>query len=401
MTEKRGTGARPNSGSNIKRYKSLDDVRVKIDAIDIQLAALLAERMALSNEIADVKAELNISVNCPARENEVLAKVGQASSDTDLSRAICQIYETIFSCSRKVQERRNSRKDQDPLFFPQVTIVGMGLIGGVMARLIRDRVPQTKIVGVDVDERSLQEAVASKLIDDAELDLKRAVRGSQLIILAASPDTNLQLLSELIPVLKRRQLLIDVGSVKAPVVNAVNQAKLAADFVGGHPLFGNERSGLAASANVNTDSAVFCVTPSKRTSEMSLRRLVRWLSGLGLNAIVLDAEKHDKIVATTSHLIQLLSLALGTQLAELCNETGADSVSALCGPSVRQMLRLMNSPSELWLQIGDQNKTEVSSALRSLAEKLHHLGDAVADGDKELIRQAFETARTVADKLNK
>jgi prephenate dehydrogenase/chorismate mutase len=397
MTQKRGAGA----GSNIKRYKALDDVRRRIDEVDVQLAALLAERLALSGEIADVKAELNISIKDPSRENEVLTRVGHASSDADVAKAICQIYETIFSCSRNVQTRRKAKKKREPLFFPQVTIVGMGLIGGVMARLIRERVPQTIIIGVDIDERSLHEAVASNLIDRAELDGKRAVRRSQLVILAASPDANLKLMSDLGSALKRRQLLIDVGSVKSPLVSAVNQAKLTADFVGGHPLFGSERSGLSASANVNTEAAVFCVTPSKRSSEMSLRRLIRWLSGLGLNAMIVDADKHDRVVATTSHLVQLLSVAVGAQLAKLCKDAGTDTVGALCGPSVRQLFRLMSSPSDLWLQIIDQNRAEIASALQALSTKLSALSKAVADGDKQLVQQAFETARAAAAKLAK
>jgi prephenate dehydrogenase len=342
-----------------------------------------------------VKAELNIGIKDPGRELEVLDKVADASSDPAVSAAIRDVYETVFDCSRQIQRSNARKKNVEPIYFPQVTIVGMGLIGGVIARLIRENVPQTKVIGVDVNAGPLHEALALGLIDRAEADLKKSVIRSSLVIVAASPDANLRLLEELAPVLKKRQLVVDVTSAKSTIVEAADKLKCSADFVGGHPLFGSERSGPTASTGVKAAEAVFCLTPCKKSSDMSLRRLIRWLGVLGLKTAVIDAPIHDHIIASTSHAVQLLTVALGMKLSDLADEVGMDQVLSLCGPGVKQLARLMNSPADLWSQIAWQNKDEIALALQELIRTLNTINDAVLSDDKAALSDAFKKARRI------
>src|SRR5262249_25391142 len=157
--------------------------------------------------------------------------------------AIKTLYEMIFDISRNMQiSAQNEDLDQAeaPRYFTQVTIVGLGLIGGTMARLIKKHLPTTKIIAVDREE-VLAQAANLGLVDDGIADWKKAVKKSQksqLIILAAAPAENIKLLNEIAPSLKRRQLVIDVSSTKAKIARQAEQVDLhGADFIGGHPFF--------------------------------------------------------------------------------------------------------------------------------------------------------------------
>ncbi|MGH9548790.1 MAG: prephenate dehydrogenase/arogenate dehydrogenase family protein, partial [Terriglobales bacterium] len=343
MTDKKNART-SSSKSNIRRYQSLDQVRKRIDEVDAEIARLLAERLALASEVAALKIDLNISIKDGAREQEVLDRVTTAASDAHICAAIREIYQTIFACSRQLQRIDAARACamEAPVYFPQITIVGLGLIGGTLARLVRETVPETRIIAVDSDADALNQAVEEGIINRGEADLRKAIARSALVILAATPEANMQLLSEMAPHLSKRQLVIDVTSIKSPIVEAAEQAKLKADFIGGHPMFGSERSGFEASQAVQADGAVFCLTPAGRSSEISLRRLIRWLGALNLKAHVIEAAQHDKVLARTSHAVQLLAVAVGSGLADLCEQAGRDTVSSLCGTSMRQLSRLMS-----------------------------------------------------------
>ena len=399
MPRKPGADTGNQNGSNVKRYQALEEVRQRIDEVDSQLAPLLAERLELAKKVADVKAELNLSIKDSGRESDVLNKVARASEENAISHAIRDVYSLIFEHSRQIQRRSTGSRIAEPLYFPQITIIGLGLIGGVMARLVKERVSQTRIVALDIDTKSLQDAAELGVIDQVETDLAKAVNNSALIILAASPDANLELIEKLAPLLKKRQILIDVTSAKSAIVAASAQIKSGAEFIGGHPLFGSEKTGFAAGANVIADGAVFCLSPASKSSEISLRRLMRWLTLLGLKVDVIEAGTHDRILANTSHLVQLLIVALGAQISDLAGECGSERVFSLCGPAFKQLARLMNSSSNLWWQISRQNQTEISEALRSLSQALLSISESIASGDKTALEQAFVKSREVAEGL--
>jgi len=395
--------------SDQERHQALEAVRQRIDQVDAELSALLSERFLLSLEVAAVKADLNIGVKDPAREQKVLDRVGAASDRQDIAAAIQTVYQNIFACSRKLQYREDavavSTAPQDKysaaaaegkqLVFPRVTIVGLGLIGGAIAHLIRSRLPNTWIVGSDIEGRNVDKAIELQLIDEGETDLIKAVSQSSLIVLAASPAANLTLLDQIGSALNQSQLVIDVTSVKSVIVQAAASLNLTADFIGGHPLFGSEKSGLDAAAAVTTDGAIFCLTPTGKTAESTIKRLMEWLSLLNLKADVVDAGTHDQVLARTSHAVQFLTIALGAELADLAEQCGVERVSSLAGPSVKQMARLMNSPSDLWCEIASQNQTQIVEALRSLAATLDVLSNAVATDDRSAINTLFERARSI------
>lgn len=402
MPSKKTAGS-ADSPNSIRRYQSLDAVRARIDEVDAELSNLLAQRLALTSEVAALKAELKIGIKDGAREREILSRVAESASSKPIAAAIQQVYETIFACSRQLQRTDAIARAaaQEPLYFPRVTIIGLGLIGGSMSRLIKNAIPTTTIVGCDPCAEASSAALEAGAIDMIEQDLRRAVQKSALVILAADPETNVQLISELAPIMRKRQIVIDVSSIKSKIVHFSDDTRMNCDFIGGHPLFGSEKSGFAASQLVQADGAVFCLTPGTRSSEISLRRVIRWLNALSLNVHVLDASTHDAIIARTSHCVQMLALTVASQLQELCNDTDDEAVVSMCGPAIRQFARLWNSPAQMWSQIARGNKEELARALGDLSERLRHLSVAVADNDQETLLSAFERARKMSALLQR
>lgn len=404
----------------------LEESRARIDELDELIATLINERLVLCQEIGEAKKRMNKPVLDDKREQEVLKRVASVATDPVIAKQLINIYTTMLAGSRGLQEdlsgSQNNQKDtprpkaqagteavpdskssesqpsqtRNPQrYFPTVTIIGLGLIGGTIARLIRKHSPKTNISALDSTD-VLQKALAEGLIDSAETKPEIAAERSSLIILAAPPEKNLELLRTIAPKLSRRQLIVDVTSTKQEICSEAEKIDLnGADFIGGHPLFGSQKSGLEASSAVAAEGALFCLTPTNKSSQMSVKRFRRWLEGLGLQPEETSPATHDKVLARTSHLIQLIAVALGSSIADLNLSAGEAN---LHGPAFKNLARLMESPSEMWLDLFHQNGDELKSAIDDLVKNLSVASNSLSKSDLDEIRVMFEKAKSLADR---
>jgi prephenate dehydrogenase/chorismate mutase len=396
----------------------LEESRARIDELDELIASLINERLMLCQEIGEAKKRMNKPVLDDKREKEVLSRVASVAANPVIARQLIDIYTTMLAGSRGLQENlteTTSPKAQaganvhaEPTsessdatlaqarnpqrYFPTVTIIGLGLIGGTLARLIRKHSAKTNITAVDSPE-VLQKALGEGLIDCAETKATAAAERSSLVVLAAPPEKNIELLETIAPKLSRRQLVVDVTSTKSKMCLAAESIDLnGADFIGGHPLFGSQQSGLEASSAVATDKALFCLTPISKSSQMSVKRFRRWLEGLGLEPVEATAETHDKVLARTSHLVQLIAIALG---AAICDQNVTEHDLKLHGPAFKNLARLMESPPEMWLDLFGQNKEELQKAIAELVEKLNLAADALKANEKSELAKLFQKAEKI------
>lgn len=350
----------------------LEEIRNRIDELDTQISACLNERLTLASELTEVKAQLGMAIKDRSREEHVLDRVSAIGESEQMRNAIRSTYERLFEVSRQIQQDKNIDPNATD-YFPQVTIFGVGLIGGSLARLIKRRMPETKIIGVDTQE-IMDEAVKQKVIDKGIMDPKQALQRSNLVILCASPAQNLNLLAEIAPFLSKRKLVMDVSSTKSAISKVADALNLkGADFIGGHPLFGSEKSGLAGALELNAEGSTFCIVPGAKASEISVRRLIRWMTALNLRVEVVGALEHDAIIARTSHLVQLVAVLLGEQLSRGLSDDEVAKLGRFSGPSLRQLSRLMKSPPAMWREIIEQNKNDVVLALSELQKGVDDL----------------------------
>ncbi|MBX9669449.1 MAG: bifunctional chorismate mutase/prephenate dehydrogenase [Candidatus Obscuribacterales bacterium] len=375
--------------------------REQIDTIDANMIDLLEGRLRLAEKIGDAKRSRDLPIQDCTREEQILSLIRKRVQHSSAKTAIEAIYKEVFNQCRKNQRVNAPAITSGVGQFSTVAFVGLGLIGGALARQIRSRLPETKIVAYDSNGVP-DNAIAEGVIDELRDDLLDAALECSLVILAATPEANVDNLLRLAPVLERGQLIIDVTSTKETICAVASKLPMKADFIGGHPMFGSEKSGYKNSKDVSVDEKSFLLTPTPHSSETSVKRLSNWISSIGLTPQITEAETHDTCLAITSHLVQLLMIALGNSLHSDDDDIETIAKRAtLSGPSFRGLSRLMASPSKMWIEILQLNKRHVLNAIDRFQSELYDLRVAIANNDEKSIELQFETASRIHRALSK
>jgi prephenate dehydrogenase len=231
------------------------------------------------------------------------------------------------------------------------------------------------VLGWSPDAAERAAALEQRAIDDAPRDTAAVARAADLLLLAAPPGANLQLLEALYPHLQRDSLITDVGSVKRGIVARAEALGIAARFAGSHPLAGSHDHGFQASRDNLFTGAVVYITPTRGGAHAAREVGQFWETVLAARAVVVDAAAHDAQMAVTSHLPQVIASLLGHYLAE-----HAPPGTPL-GPGAKDTTRLAASEPGLWTEILLMNRDALLPALRALKEPLGELARALESGD--------------------
>jgi prephenate dehydrogenase len=248
---------------------------------------------------------------------------------------------------------------------PTVAIVGLGLVGGSLARGLTRA--GYRVIGVD-RRAVLRRARAAGAFTAGTTRAEDAAALADVIVLAAPPRANLALLRRLARSVRADgPLVTDVGSVKVPICAAA--VRLGVRFVGGHPVAGNERSGFAASSPDLFRGRAWVLTPATAASG-DRARVAALARAVGARPVRLLPDEHDRTLAFLSHAPQVMAWAL-------FEAAGADPVArrylALAGPGFRDMTRLARSPRALWREILSLNRREVRRAVSAVRRGLTSL----------------------------
>jgi prephenate dehydrogenase len=240
-----------------------------------------------------------------------------------------------------------------------VAVVGLGLVGGSLARGLA-RAGWT-VVGVD-RPAVLRRARAARAIAAGTSSLEAAASRAGIVVLAAPPEANLRLLRRLARS-GARAVITDVGSVKSPICREARRLGLRF-FVGGHPMAGAERSGFGASAPGLFEGRPWILTPGAPGATAAVRAMAR---AVGARPMTLAPGVHDRAAAFLSHAPQVASWAI---LDAALRDPVASHHMGIAGPGFRDMTRLAASSRRLWREILGQNRREVMRALTSLRRRL-------------------------------
>jgi prephenate dehydrogenase len=262
----------------------------------------------------------------------------------------------------------------------QITIIGTGLIGGSLALALRKNRFSGRIVGCDRDA-ALEKAHNRGAIDEGRPEPGDAVRGSQLVILAAPVLAIIDLIDRIGPVLPAGALLTDVGSTKTAVMERAAKVfgkSVGKRFLGGHPMAGKELSGVDYADADLFRNAVWFLTPVPRQSlnEGLIGEYAGWINHIGARIATLPAEDHDRLCAWISHLPQMISTALAAALVE---EFGAEApVLPAGGRALQEMTRISASPYSMWRDVAISNKKNLEDALWKVEQRLAHIRENLA-----------------------
>ncbi|MBC7925588.1 MAG: prephenate dehydrogenase [Bryobacteraceae bacterium] len=277
-----------------------------------------------------------------------------------------------------------------------VAIVGVGLIGGSFGLALRKRGFAGRILGIS-SPRTLDIAISRGAIDEAST-LLEAAEIADVIFLAQPVSVILSSIDQLVPVARRECLVTDAGSTKVQIV--AQGAKLPL-FVGGHPIAGKERSGIAeADADLFVDRHwILTRSPDDVSLPPLVSEYLGWLKECGARPEFLSASEHDRVLAWTSHLPQLASTALASALHGQISE---HQLGIAAGPGLRDFTRLALSPWQVWRDILQTNTGNVQHVLSVYIDKLTEIRDNLqTQRTSEEFTIASEVAEVVRRGLSK
>ncbi len=282
----------------------------------------------------------------------------------------------------------------------RLVVVGLGLIGGSFAKGIRESGLCHEVVGVDLDSQSRQLAVELGVVDRCEEDLATACRGADVIQLAVPILAMERVLALLATFDLGNTVLTDVGSAKGNVVRAAKAAfgAMPAGFVPGHPIAGSEQSGVEASNAQLFQRHKVILTPLPETDPAALAVVDRLWSALGADVEHMEVERHDEVLAATSHLPHLLAFGLVDSLAKR-NENL--EIFRYAAGGFRDFTRIAGSDPVMWHDIFLANREAVLRTLDTFQTDLDALREAMVAGDGRQLLGVFTRARVAREHFGK
>lgn len=251
--------------------------------------------------------------------------------------------------------------------FQTVAIVGVGLIGASFGLALKKAGFGGRILGVS-SPSALAEALQRGAIDESAT-LEEAAGRAELVFLAQPIQRILETLTRLDPLLRAGALVTDAGSTKRRIVTQAEACIRRGQFLGGHPMAGKEKRGAAEADADLFVGRTWVLTPRhvRELQTAGVREYLRWIRAIGATPLVMDPDEHDRTVALTSHLPQLLSTALAATLQQRLPH---DDALRVAGPGLLDMTRLAASPFEIWRDILATNSDAIALALDAFAERL-------------------------------
>ncbi len=271
----------------------------------------------------------------------------------------------------------------------KIAIIGLGLMGGSLALGLRGKC--AAIYGIDPHLPTLELALSQHIVDYADSDPAKLLPEVDLVILSAPVPAILTLLEQLPALTPNPCIIMDLGSAKHLIVEAMSKLPERFDPIGGHPICGKEKLSLANAERTLYYAAPFLLTPLERTTPRALSAANQIIDALGAKCTVLDAVEHDRILASTSHLPFLISSALAL--------TTPKDVTPFVGPGFKSTSRLAGTSSSMMLGVLQSNRENVLNALHGMQSQLAEIEAALSAGDFSKLESLLNEARTTYQSL--
>lgn len=275
----------------------------------------------------------------------------------------------------------------------RIAIVGLGLMGGSLAAALRGRCRE--VTGIDRDGRSLEVAMARGFVDRAVEDLEQGICGADITVLATPVRTIIRQIGEVGPWMQEGAVLMDLGSTKGKILEAMETLPHHVQPLGGHPMCGKDLAGIGAAEPGLFRERTFILSPLARTSEGALDLGKSLAVAVGATPLVIDGARQDYLVATLSHLPYLLACVLvGTADATTSADPAAWQIVA---GGFRDTSRVAASDVPMMLDILMTNRHEIVKSARVCGAQLAHLTRLMEEGDErrlaDLLARICETRK--------
>ncbi len=270
--------------------------------------------------------------------------------------------------------------------------IGLGLIGGSIAKSLKETYPGCRITAYDIDASSLEAAKADGVVNTCAAGIGRDFTDCQLIFLCAPVSTNNDNLKALQKFITPSALLTDVGSVKSDIHRHIREAGLERQFIGGHPMAGSERIGYSNSKAILLENAYYILTPTETVPKEKTDFLSELVTSIGAIPLIMSCEEHDYFTAGISHLPHVISASLVNLVKSHDNQDGTMKMIAAGG--FKDITRISSSSPVMWEHICMTNTSNILSLLDDYIVSLSEIRKTIAEKNSREIGRFFESARS-------
>jgi len=274
----------------------------------------------------------------------------------------------------------------------KISIIGTGLIGGSMALKLKEKGITDFIYGIDNNQQHITEALNLNIID-AGTDLEYGVKNADFIIIAVPVDAARKLLPDVLDLISDKQTVMDAGSTKAGIVNAVKDHPKRSRFVAFHPMWGTENSGPGSAVSDSFSGKAGVICNKEESAPDALQLVEKVAENLDMHLIYMNAEAHDIHTAYISHISHITSYALANTVLE--KEREEETIFQLASSGFSSTVRLAKSHPEMWVPIFKQNKENVLDVLNEHITQLRKFKAALEKENYEYLEELISNANRI------
>lgn len=276
--------------------------------------------------------------------------------------------------------------------FNNVTIIGVGLIGGSMALALKEKGLAQRVTGVGKSGASLQKALELGLIDEV-LPLEEAVRKSDFIYIAIPVDATIAVTGQVLDLLKPSQVVADGGSTKQVLCDTLQHHPMRGRLVATHPMWGTEYSGPEAAVSGAFTGRACVICDKERSDADALEQVEALYRTLGMHMVYMQADHHDMHAAYVSHISHITSFALANTVLE--KEKEEDAIFELAGGGFESTVRLAKSNPAMWAPIFMQNRENVLDVLNEHISQLRKFKASLEKENWEYLVELMDNANKI------
>lgn len=273
----------------------------------------------------------------------------------------------------------------------QIGFIGLGLIGGSIAKAIKKNGLAKKIIAYDIDSPSLSLANRESVVDVCASEIDEHFKACSIIFLCCPVQVNIKVYQQLIDIVDKNCIITDVGSTKEDIMEAVNKLNMPIPFIGGHPMAGSEKYGYGASTAHLFENAYYILTPADNANSKHLNTLYDLVKGIKALPVVVTPDQHDLITATISHVPHVIAASLVNMVKNLDSNEGY--LHTLAAGGFKDITRIASSSPAMWQQICLSNKMNIVKILNYFRADLESIINMIGEGNQHDIYDFLEGAR--------
>lgn len=270
----------------------------------------------------------------------------------------------------------------------KIGIIGLGLIGGSLAKCLKSKSQNIKIVAMNRSEQSLIDAMADNVIDQYSLDDMSIFKDCHIVFVCTSVDKIPEYVEKLIPYINKDCIITDVGSTKKVIYDQMLKFNNI-NFIGGHPMAGSEKTGYKSAKAHLFENAFYILTPGPNATKEMVDEMVEIVNMTGAVPVVLDPDYHDYTVAAISHLPHIIASALVNTVEELDDDNCY--MHSLAAGGFKDITRIASSSPEVWSSICSDNKDKILKVLKKFKENIEVIENELSNDTN--LYSFFEKAR--------